>query len=505
MRPYSSPKSGRNRYRGMLLDFNERTTRPDRSIFRALLSVRSVNRYPEYGPVEQAVASYAGVSKDMVLLTNGSDEAIDLIMRVSAGENDRIIIPTPSFSMFFQSAAIIGAAIVSPSYLENGACRFPLREILATITKTTKLVVLCNPNNPTGTGISLSDIETILKNASSTLVMVDEAYQEFSGISAVPLLSRYPNLIITRTFSKAFGLAGLRIGYVLASPTIIKMLSAIKSPYSVNALAAAAANAALRRTNDMRSYAAEVMDRSKPLLEAFFLENGVPFFASRANFLLIAPTNPESVAKKLEQNGILVRTIKKPEIGCMLRISIGTIRETKRFIRIYRSAILPSVRIALIDRDGTLIYEPQDTFQVNSVDQLRILPGVVKTLRSLMRSRYRLVMITNQDGLGTNANPEEAFALVQKALLARLKRYGIVFNRILVCPHLPNDGCPCRKPKTGLLRQLGRDRRNISLMIGDRESDKELATRVRVPFIRMTTNGDMSAAVANADAYSKNV
>jgi len=150
-------------------------------------------------------------------------------------------------------------------------------------------------------------------------------------------------------------------------------------------------------------------------------------------------------------------------------------------------------KVAFIDRDGALIHEPQDTFQVDTVGQLQILPGVVKGLQGLIRYGYRLVMVTNQDGLGSPANPLVNFETVQAELLRRLHVQGIDFHRIFVCPHFPEEKCRCRKPQITLVQDFIMNEGPLdfgkSLMVGDRDTDGEFAKRIGIRFFKMDTNG----------------
>jgi imidazoleglycerol-phosphate dehydratase / histidinol-phosphatase len=149
-------------------------------------------------------------------------------------------------------------------------------------------------------------------------------------------------------------------------------------------------------------------------------------------------------------------------------------------------------KIAFLDRDGTLIFEPQDTFQVDSVDQLQILPGVIENLQLLLQNDYQLVMVTNQDGLGTKSNPYENFYAVQNKLLEILERKGISFFRIFICPHFPKDNCACRKPKLGMVEKFLAEEpinRDDSIMVGDRETDRQFAQNIGIRCLKMDTNG----------------
>ena len=163
------------------------------------------------------------------------------------------------------------------------------------------------------------------------------------------------------------------------------------------------------------------------------------------------------------------------------------------------------LRVAFVDRDGVLIYEPQDTYQIDSLGKLKILPGVIEGLQRIQKDGYKLVMTSNQDGLGTASYPSDAFEAVQSAFLASLKEQGITFYKIFICPHTPEDNCACRKPKTGLLCDFLKNEpvdRDKSFVVGDRESDMELAKNIGVRAYRMETNGQFPR-IASVDRSTK--
>lgn len=149
-------------------------------------------------------------------------------------------------------------------------------------------------------------------------------------------------------------------------------------------------------------------------------------------------------------------------------------------------------KYAFLDRDGALIFEPQDTFQVDRLDQLQILPGVLSGLKNLGKLCYRLVMVTNQDGLGTGKYPKKNFEIIQQRLFKIFEDHGIMFDEIFICPHFKEENCACRKPKTGLVDELFRtgsvDSKN-SFMYGDRETDRQFAENLGIRFIKADTNG----------------
>ncbi len=502
MKTYAPPLSGRRSYEGTLLDFNERTQPPSKSIVRALelfLKDQQLQVYPEYFDLQKKIAEYAGVDPSWIMLTNGSDQGIDIIFRTFTETGDTVIIPSPSFAMFDQCAQLAGNNIIRPLY-EADDLAFPVQDVLRLLAETPKLLVLCNPNNPTGTCLAVQEVERMLKNARNTMVYVDEAYYEFSGISALKLLKKYPNLIVTRTFSKAFGLASLRLGYVIARPEYIEEMIKVRGPYDVNMAAYYAAYAALQDMKGMRKYVSEVMKKGKVLVENFFRKNDIPFFPSAANFILFRPENAAFVANMLNRAGIQVRPQQKQNIEGTLRVTLGTRQQMKRFIQVYEKNIIRTKKrkIALLDRDGTLLFEPQDTFQIDSLEKFKILDGVVEGLRLLVQKGYDLWMITNQDGLGTNSFPLKNFEGPQKKMLRIFRKAGIRFNQILICPHLPSDACLCRKPQTGLaqrdLEVLNLDRK-FSFVCGDRTSDRGLAQNLGLSFVPMPTNGNFLKAI----------
>lgn len=341
MQPYKPPLTNRRGYNGLLLDFNESTLPPDAKVAEAAKNILDQNMqiYPEYGGLEEMIAEYVGVDPSQIMLTNGSDQAVEVIFKTFSEKDDKLIIPTPSFDMFFQYSGVIGSRIISPGY-SGDRLDYPIAEVLENIDEKTKVVVVCNPNNPTGGIVSLSDIKRIAQKAENSIVFVDEAYFEFSKVNAIPLISNYPNVIVTRTFSKAFGLAALRAGYIIADELYISEMLKVRGPYSVNMAAYAAAKAALENKKYALDYADEVMTFAKPLVENFFVKNKIKFYPSSANFILFKPPNPSDVFKKLSEAGILLRPQNKPGIKDTLRLSIGTLKQMEQFCETYGRVIL---------------------------------------------------------------------------------------------------------------------------------------------------------------------
>ena len=493
MTKYQPPLNGRAQYQGLLLDFNERTENmPTNIIFETVKYIkdRRLNIYPEYKSLENEIAKYNKVKLGQVLCTNGSSQAIDLIFNTFCDKGSEAIIPKPSFALFFKAASVADLKIISPKYKTHNL-GFPTNEVLRFVSAKTKIVTICNPNNPTGTLCSIMEIERIAKVAKNSIILIDEAYFEFSNLSALKLISNYPNIIIIRTFSKAFGLAALRIGYIIASEENIEQIAKVKNPYDVNMIGYQAAYFALKERKEFKKFIQEVNFKSKPLLEKFFKENKIKYFKSKANFILFQYKQSEQLCAYFEQQKIRVRPQKIDSLKNAIRVTIGNLKETKKFINSFSRYLEKKDKIAFIDRDGTLIFEPQDTFQVDDLSQLKILKGVTTGLKKLIKNDYKLVMVTNQDGLGTKNYSLQTFRTIQNELLQRLERNGIKFGEVFVCPHYAYENCKCRKPKKFMVKKFIQDNKidfAKSLMIGDRKTDEIFAKNLGVKFIKIETN-----------------
>jgi histidinol-phosphate aminotransferase len=343
MSHYKPPLEGRASKDFLLLDFNERTVPPSQKVKEALKRFIDSDRlqvYPEYGDLEDKIAKYAGVKPGEMMVTNGGDQGIDIVCRAFLDEGDKAIIPFPAFAMHYQSAGIQGADILEPSYRESG--EFPLDEVLELMEdEKIKLVILCNPNNPLGSVMQINDVEQILSKGKEKDIAVlhDEAYFEFSGITAKDLIGKYDNLYIIRTFAKAFGLVSARVGYVISQENNIQELLKIRGPYDVNMFAKTAVVAALENRDYMEDYVKEVMELSKPKLENFLKDKNISFFPSEANFLFLKIENPEEVMGKLKDKGILVRPKTGPDGKKSIRISIGKVKDTQKFIEVFSSIL----------------------------------------------------------------------------------------------------------------------------------------------------------------------
>ena len=337
MSRYNPPLEGRASKNYLLLDFNERTIEPSPKIKQALrkfIDSGKLQVYPEYGDLETKIAQYAGVKSFQVMATNGGDQGIDIVCRACLDQGDKVVIPFPGFAMHYQSAGIQGAKILEPRYKQNGD--FPLKEVLKLLEdKKVKLIILCNPNNPLGASISIRNVEKILKKAKQRKITVldDEAYFEFSRLTAKDLIDKYDNLYIIRTFAKAFGLVAARAGYIISQEKNIQELLKIRGPYDVNMFAKSAILAVLENKKYMEGYVKEVMEKSKPKLEQFLKQKGILFYKSAANFLLLRFSEPQKIIDRLRSQGILVRPKLAPDNKMAIRITIGTLKDVKKIIK----------------------------------------------------------------------------------------------------------------------------------------------------------------------------
>jgi histidinol-phosphate aminotransferase len=304
---------------------------PPPAAVRALrdISAARVWAYPPADPVElrAALAAYTGVSPAQVITGCGSDDVIDGALRAFGGQGARVALCAPTFSMLTHFARVSGLEPVAvPFALDGDIDAEGLLAVRAGIT------YVCAPNNPTGSGVSRAALEKVLSRAEG-LVLVDEAYGEYSGQSAVPLLLRFPNLLVTRTLSKAFGLAGLRVGYGLAAPEVVQALEKVRGPYKVNALGLRAAVAALREDLPwVRQHVEQVLTlRERLATELRAL--GLSPRPSSANFLCVPVADSEALGSALLKRGIRVRRFRQlPGIGDAIRVGIGPWEQMAAFL-----------------------------------------------------------------------------------------------------------------------------------------------------------------------------
>lgn len=331
LKQYQPPLGDRS---GLRLDFNENTGGCSPKVIERLrqLQPEQLACYPEREPVEREVASFLGLQSEQVLLTNGVDEAIHLVCEAYLTPQDQALIVIPTFAMYQVCAAETGARVISIPAEKD--FRFPTAKVMAyTTAPRTRLIAIANPNNPTGAVASVEDLLLITRSAPQAAVLVDEAYFEFYGQSLLEYAGQVPNLFIARTFSKAYGMASLRVGMLAGAAEQMQSLRRACSPYNVNGVALACLPAALADQKYIRQYVAEVQ-ASRARLEEEFRVRGIPFWSSQANFVLarIGPSHKDFVSR-MKARGILVRD-RSSDFGCdgCVRVTAGWQEHTERLL-----------------------------------------------------------------------------------------------------------------------------------------------------------------------------
>ena len=334
---YRPPLAGRT---GLRLDFNESTVGCSPRVLARLRSLDSelLARYPEREPVEKQVAAFLGLDPAQILLTNGVDEAIHLLSSTYLDPGDEALIVTPSFAMYAIFAQAEGARIIEVRAGENFT--FPANDLLAQLSPRTRLIAVANPNNPTGAAVAGDVLIQMAQAAPQAAVLVDEAYFEFHGETLIDQTRQIENLFVARTFSKAYGLAGLRIGILAGEARQMAMVRRVASPYNVNAAALAVLPEALQDQEYVGRYVAQVLSNRERLQQE--LGNlGLHYWPSHANFVLvrIGSAHAEFV-QALRDRGILVRD-RHTDPGCegCVRLTVGTDEHTETLIGAVRHVV----------------------------------------------------------------------------------------------------------------------------------------------------------------------
>ena len=331
MAPYNPPLEGRGQK--LRLDFNENVAGCSPKVLEVLRTCASrgfVATYPEYAEARRRLGAHLGVDDDQLIIGAGTDEVINAVMHAYVDPGDEVIIPTPAFSMFKFYAQLVGGVPVPVPYRQPDL-RFPVSELLAAIGKQTKAICIASPNNPTGGVLGLDQAEQILSKADGCAVLIDEAYFDFHGDTTMGLIDRWPNLFVARTFSKAYGMAGLRVGVLASQLDNIAITRKGQSPYGVNSLAIRCALAAIEDQGYVREYVRQVL-QARELLCAAFEELEIRYWPSRANFVLFdVGDTAVAVCDALSDRGILIRDQSRHIPGAV-RVTVGPLQETVQFI-----------------------------------------------------------------------------------------------------------------------------------------------------------------------------
>ena len=330
MKEYHPPLGCRNALR---LDFNENTLACSPKVREVLTSISagSLTRYPEREPVEAIVAAHLGLRAEQVALTNGVDEAIHVLFETFLDDGDELLLPVPTYTMYEVYASATDARIVAVQAADD--LQFPFERLLAAITPRTKIIAIANPNSPSGSVATRAQILEFAQRAPQAVVLIDEAYFHFHGETVMDLVGKVPNLIVARTFSKAYGLAGLRLGLLAGPAEMMRWIRRVLSPYSVNSMALACLPAALEDNAYINWYVSEVL-AARTDFEAALDNAGVRRWPSRANFILvdIGAQHAEFV-RLMRAAGVLVRD-RSSDPGCdgRVRITIGTREQMKQAV-----------------------------------------------------------------------------------------------------------------------------------------------------------------------------
>ena len=333
-RTYEAPAEGRSEK--LRLDFNENTAGCSPAVRRALakLTTKQLAMYPEYQAPTRRIARFFGVRPEELLLTNGGDDALRVFFDTFVQSGGSILICEPTFPMYRYCAEICGARISALRY--GSEMEFPLQGVISALHRRPSVLFIANPNNPTGTLLQKEELRRILKAATHTAVVMDEAYAEFSGFTAMPWIRKYAQLFVARTFSKVAGLAALRLGAVIACEESLALVRRAMPPFPVNLAALVAAEAALNDRETMQRYVNGVK-RLRVWFAAELEKLGVKTYPSAGNFLLanFGPSGP-ALFQKLEQQGILLRERSKDIGPGFVRSTIGTQSEMQRLLKSIR-------------------------------------------------------------------------------------------------------------------------------------------------------------------------
>ena len=321
------------------LNANENPYGPSPKLQKALNDFKDYHIYPDPNQkvAREALSAYVGVPASHILVGAGADELIDLILRCTLEKGDSVMICSPTFGMYSFSTYINTGLLIDVPRDQNFG--IDLESINRSITDRTKVIFLTSPNNPTGNIISLDTLIKILKN--DVLVVVDETYYEFSGESAIELLSDYANLVVLRSLSKWAGLAGLRVGYTVMDPNIVNFLMKIKNPYNLNIAAQIALMTSLEDMSYLQGNVNLIIEERERLYAALLSSDGVVPYPSHGNFILCRFNDGIATVlyKKLASRGIFVRYFDSLVLKDCLRISVGRPEHNDLVIEVIRDTL----------------------------------------------------------------------------------------------------------------------------------------------------------------------
>jgi histidinol-phosphate aminotransferase len=318
------------------LDMNESPYGPSPKTRAALASFSQTHRYPDFGAIElrTALSGYTGVPAGQIICGAGLDDVINTLFLATVDPGDEVIIHEPTFGVYRALVAHYNGKTVSAPLLSNFELDPDL--VLSSVTDKTKVIILCTPNNPTGNDLNPLAVERVVANA-PCIVAIDEAYAEFAGTSYIPLLERYPNVVVLRTMSKFAGLAGMRVGYGMFPASFMPYVNPVAPPFhNISVASARAAIAAISDTEFLQGIVDRIVSDREALAANLRELPGVHPYPSSTNFLLVKlPVEDATpVVSALAERGILVRTFPNPSLGIRnsLRVTVGTTEEIEIFL-----------------------------------------------------------------------------------------------------------------------------------------------------------------------------
>lgn len=336
LKPYTSARD--SFLEGVLMDANENSLG---SVIEDEHNLQ-LNRYPDpaQNKLREKLADYLKVSTKKLFFGVGSDEIIDLLIRIFCEpKKDTVLIPEPTYGMYKVSCDVNDVKTISVPLTKN--FQVDVRATLSAIQKNTKMIFLCSPNNPTGNLLSKNNVTKILKSFKG-IVVIDEAYIDFNeNKSFLPELKKYSNLVITRTFSKAWGLAGIRCGYSIADEEITNLLFKVKAPYNLNKLTANSILDALSHTKQKDKFVKKLnSERDKLISELKQIKEVKKILITDANFITFRINNANEVFTKLANEGVIIRNRSNQlNLENCLRVSVGTPSENKKFIKTLKKVL----------------------------------------------------------------------------------------------------------------------------------------------------------------------
>jgi len=319
---------------------NESPLGPSDNAQRAIRkALRGISLYPEGSSIRlrEGIAKKEGIRSGNIIVGNGSNEIIELILRAFLNEGEEVITGTPSFLVYALSVKISNGRLIE---VPLDYYTFDLDAISKRITSKTKIIFICNPNNPTGTMVDKKAVDRFMKRIPRNVIVIfDEAYKEFSNSKMFPITIKYINrAIILRTFSKIYGLAGLRVGYGIGSIEIIQLLNKVRQPFNVNSLAQAGALAALK-DNVYRFHMLNTVKEGKAYFYKEFYKLGLFYIPSQTNFVLVNVGDGDKIFRKLLKKGIIIRSMLEYKLPEFIRVTVGTAYQNRKFIEALKEVL----------------------------------------------------------------------------------------------------------------------------------------------------------------------